>query len=127
MGAGRSLEAAYRLAGRIPGGTWTFVLDGICLDAVDVHVELLLRAGPGDGDERELAALDHHFDPLPGGEYRAQAFEEDAGLDAVEAASGDRLVLRFTGDESDLMMAYIPNGDGDLTGGRIPYLDLPPD
>ena len=124
MGAGRSLEAAYQLEGSIPAGTWTFVLDGICLEPVDVGFELLVRAG---SEERTLTSFDRHFDPLAGGEYRAQAFEREAALDQVDASSGDRLVLRFTGEGSDLMMAYIPNGDGDLTGGRIPYLDLPSD
>jgi len=124
VGAGRSLEAAYRLDGGIPGGTWNFVLDGICLDAVDVRFELLVRAG---SEARELTSFGRHFDPLPGNEYRAQAFEHPVDLDGVEAAAGDQLVLRFTGDSSDLMMAYIPNGDGELTGGRIPFLDLPAD
>jgi hypothetical protein len=124
VGAGRSLEAAYPLASSIPAGAWTFVLDGIVLEAVDVRFELLHRSGGGD---TALASFDQHFDPLPGGGYRAQAFEREEDLPKVDAGDGDRLVLRFTGDGSDLMMAYIPNGDGELTGGRIPYLDLPAD
>lgn len=123
MGAGRSLEAAYRLSGSLPGGSWSFVLDGICLQSVDVRFELIHR--PAGGDDRELAAFDRHFDPRPDGEYRAQPFEHEEELAAVDAASGDQLVLRYTGDGSELMMAWIPNGDGALTGGRIPYLDLP--
>lgn len=123
MGAGRSLEAAYRLSGSIPGGTWTFVLDGICLQSVDVRFELIHRTG--DGEDRELAAFARHYDPLPSGEYTAQPFEHDEELEAVDSADGDQLVLRYTGDGSALMMAWIPNGDGQLTGGRIPYLDLP--
>ena len=123
MGAGRSLEAAYPLSGSLPGGSWAFVLDGICLQSVDVRFELIHR--PAGGDDRELAAFDRHFEPLEGGEYRAQPFEHAEELAAVDAASGDQLVLRYTGDGSELMMAWIPNGDGALTGGRIPYLDLP--
>ena len=123
MGAGRSLEAAYQLSGSIPGGTWTFVLDGICLQSVDVRFELIHRTG--DGEDRELAAFGRHYDPLPSGEYIAQPFEHDEELEAVDSADGDQLVLRYTGDGSALMMAWIPNGDGQLTGGRIPYLDLP--
>ena len=122
MGAGRSLEAAYQLSGAIGAGTWTFVLDGICLDSVDVTFELLLRAG---SDDTSLASFEQHFDPLDGGAYRAQAFEHDEEVGAVDAAGGDQLVFRFTGEGSDLMMAWIPNGDGDSTGGRLPYLDLP--
>lgn len=122
MGAGRSLEAAYTLAGSIPAGRWSFVLDGICLESVDVRFELVLRSG---SDDRELTSFDRHFDPLPGGEYRAQPFEREESLAEVDAISGDRLVLRYSGEGSDLMMAYIPNGDGPLTGGRMPHLDLP--
>jgi hypothetical protein len=124
VGAGRSLEAAYQLDGAIAAGTWIFVLDGICLDPVDVRFELLLRAGDED---QTLASFEQHFDPVAGGSYQAQAFEHEESLARVDAAAGDRLVLRFTGENSELMMAYIPNGDGALTGGRIPYLDLPPD
>jgi hypothetical protein len=124
VGAGRSLEAAYQLDGAIAAGSWTFVLDGICLDPVDDRFELLLRAGAAD---QTLASFDHHFEPLPGGGYEAQAFEHEESLARVDAAAGDRLVLRFTGEGSELEMAYIPNGDGALTGGRIPYLDLPAD
>jgi hypothetical protein len=123
VGAGRSLEAAYRLSGAIPGGTWTFVLDGICLQSVDVRFELIHRSG--GGEDRELAAFDRHYDPLPGGEYQAQPFEREEEIEAVDSADGDLLVFRYSGEGSELMMAWIPNGDGGLTGGRIPYLDLP--
>lgn len=122
MGAGRSLEAGYVLSGPIDAGSWGFVGDGIITESVDVTFELLLRTAAAD---QVLATWQHHFDPLPGGEYRAQAFADGADLDRVDASDGDQLVLRYTGDGSDLMMAYIPNGDGDALGGRIPYLDLP--
>ena len=124
MGAGRSLEAAYRMSGAIGPGSWGFVLDGICLESVDVSFELLVRAG---GEDHQLATFAQHFDPVDGGAYRAQVFEHDEDLERVEAEEGDELVFRFTGEGSDLMMAWIPNGDGDSTGGRLPYLDLPPE
>lgn len=124
MGAGRSLEAAYRLSGPIGAGSWNFVLDGICLESVDVTFELLLRAG---AEDTSLASFAQHFDPVDGGAYRAQPFEHGEEIGQVEADDGDQLVFRFTGEGSDLMMAWIPNGDGDSTGGRIPYLDLPAD
>lgn len=120
MGAGGSLEAAYQLSGGIGGGSWNFVMDGICLESVDVTFELLLRAGAGD---TALASFVHHFDPGELGQ--AQAFEHAEELAAVEAADGDQLVLRFTAGDSDLTMAWFPNGEGDGAGGRIPYLDLP--
>ena len=122
MGAGRSLEAGYELDGPIDAGSWTLVADGIVIDPVDVTFELLLRQG---ADDQVLATWEHHFEPLPNDEYQAQPFEVDADVERVDAAPGDRLVLRFTGEGSDLMMAYIPNGDGQVLGGRIPYLDLP--
>jgi hypothetical protein len=112
------------LRGPIPAGTWRLIADGIILDSVDVRFSILLRPGDGPG-QTELAAFTQHFDPLDGGEYRAQAYEETAELDAVDAAAGDQLVLRYTGTSSSAQMAYIPNGDGETTGGRIPYIELP--
>ncbi len=122
MGAGRSLEAGYELDGPIDAGRWTLVADAIIIEPVDVTFELLLRQG---GDDQVLATWQHHFEPRADGEYRAQPFEEGADVPRVDAGAGDRLVLRYTGEGSDVMMAYIPNGDGQLLGGRIPYLDLP--
>ena len=122
MGAGSSLEASYTLGGPLGAGTWRLVADGIILDPVDVTFEILWRSG---GDDQVLASWQRHFDPLAGGEYRAQPFEESAEVERQEAAAGDQLVFRYSGESSDLAMAYIPNGDGELTGGRIPFIDLP--
>lgn len=122
MGAGRSLEAAYALGGPIEAGAWLMVGDGIVLESVDVTFEIVWRSDSGD---EVLASWQHHFDPLPGGEYRAQAYEESAELARVDAADGDQLILRFTGEGSEQVMAYIPNGDGEVTDGRVPFLDLP--
>jgi hypothetical protein len=121
VGAGGSLEAAYQLSGGIGAGSWTFVMDGICLESVDVTFELLLRAG---GDDAVLATFTHHFDP-PAEVGEATAFEQIEEVASVDAADGDELVLRFTAGDSDLSMAWFPNGEGDGSGGRIPYLDLP--
>jgi hypothetical protein len=122
VGAGRSLEAAYRLSGGIGAGSWSFVLDGICLESVDVTFELLLRAG---SDDTILASFARHYDPLENGDYRAQPFEHAEELGSVDAEDGDQLVFRYTGEGSDMMEAWIPNGEGDSLGGRLPYLDLP--
>jgi len=124
VGAGGSLEAAYRLSGPIGAGSWGFVMDGICLESVDVTFELLLRAGDADST---LASFVKHFDPVDGGGFEAQAFEHSEEIAAVDAGDGDELVLRFTAGDSDLAMAWFPNSEGDSSGGRIPYLDLPPD
>lgn len=121
MGAGGSLEAAYTLSGPIAAGSWRLVADGIIIEPVDVRFQILWRAGSTD---TELAAFPHHFDPLPGG-YSAQPYEETAELEAVPAASGDQLIFRYSGQSESLPMAYIPNGDGDVVGGRIPFIELP--
>jgi len=122
VGAGSSLEAAYTLAGPIDAGTWRLIADGIVLDPVDVTFEILWRSEAGD---RTLASWEHHFEPLPGGEFEAQPFEREAEVERVDAEAGDQLVFRYTGTGSDLEMAYVPNGDGELKGGRFPYIDLP--
>jgi hypothetical protein len=122
VGAGSSLEAGYTLSGPLGAGTWRLVADGIVLQSVDVTFDIVWRSG---GDDQVLASWQRHLDPLPGGEYRAQPFEESAEVEGQQAAEGDQLILRFRGEGSDLPMAYIPNGDGELTGGRIPFIDLP--
>ena len=124
MGAGRSLEAAYDLGGPIQAGPWLLVSDAIITEPVDVTIELLLRSGAGDS---VLVSFEQQFEPLPDDEYAAQAYEQAFELPRVEAEAGDQLVLRYTGAGSADMMAFIPNGDGANTGGRIPYIDLPPD
>jgi hypothetical protein len=124
VGAGGSLEAAYSLGDPIPAGTWRLVADGIILEVVDVRFEILLRRGDGSEDI-ELASFEHHFEPLPGGAYEAQPYEATADVVAVEPAPGDQLIFRYSGESASMPMAYIPNGDGELTGGRIPFIELP--
>jgi hypothetical protein len=123
VGAGSSLEAAYSLREAIPAGQWRLVADGIIIDPVDVRFEILLRR---DGaDDLELAEFTQHFEPLNGGAYEAQPFEETADVEAVAFEPGDQLIFRYTGTGTDVRMAYIPNGDGELLGGRIPFIELP--
>ena len=40
-------------------------------------------------------------------------------------AAGDQLIFRYTGLTGTLPMAWIPNGDGALAMGRIPFIELP--
>ncbi len=131
MGAGSSpLEAAYSLRAPIPAGTWRLVADGIIIEPVDVRFDLLWRHAwrHADGSaDTELATFMRHFDPLAGGVYEAQPYEETAGVEAVATVAGDQLVFRYNGQSASMAMAYIPNGDGETRGGRIPYIDLPPD
>lgn len=123
MGAGRSLEAAYSLREPIPAGQWRLVADGIIITPVDVVFEIIYR--PDGGDDVVLASFEQHFEPLDGGAYRSQPYEETAEVEAVPAQAGDQLVFRYTGTGTDVAMAYIPNGDGELLGGRIPFIELP--
>jgi hypothetical protein len=111
------------LSGSIAAGTWRLVADGIIIEPVDVRFQILWRRA--DGDDVELAAFTHHFDPLPNGQYVAQAYEETAEVGEVPAADGDQLVFRYSGESESLPMAYVPNGDGDRVGGRIPYIEIP--
>lgn len=107
----------------MPAGEWHFVGDGIILESVDVVFEVLWRHG---GSDTTIATWMHHFDPLPNNEYKAQAFEATADGAAIDAANGDLLVLRMSGESASNPMAYVPNGDGANAEGRIPFLDLPP-
>jgi hypothetical protein len=124
VGAGGSLEATFSLRGPIAAGTWRLVADGIILEAVDVTFEILWRR---DGeDDTVLLHAEQRFEPLPDGTYAAQAYEVTEEVGEVAAEVGDLLVFRYSGENSDLPMAYVPNGDGEHAGGRIPFIDLPP-
>lgn len=90
---------------------------------VDVTFELLWRR---DGrDDVQLAMWQHHFEPLGGGQFDAQPYEDTAEGPAIEFEAGDQLIFRYTGTGTDHEMAYVPNGDGALANGRIPFIDLP--
>jgi len=123
VGAGGSLEASILLEGPIPAGTWHLVGDGIITESVDVTYDVIWRTAAGA--DTLLVSFNHHFDPLGGGSFDATPFEADGTGIAASAVDGDRLVLRFTAIGSTNTMAYIPNGDGRLTEGRIPNLTLP--
>jgi hypothetical protein len=124
VGAGGSLEAAYELKGPIEAGVWSMVADCIVVQAVDVNIEIIHRVGSTDN---VLVSWEDRYEPLPGGEYQAQAFDFTDEIGRVDSEPGDLLVLRYTGTNSKMEMAYFPNGDGSTTGGRIPNIDLPPD
>jgi hypothetical protein len=122
VGAGSSLEAEFTLVADVPAGEWRLVADGVIVDSVDVRFELLWRrAGRADVT---LGAWDHHFDKLAVG-FDAQAFEATSQGPAVEYVPGDQLVFRYAGTNSTSPMAYIPNGNGALSNGRIPFVTLP--
>ncbi len=97
--------------------------DGVIISPVDVTFELIWRHA--EGDDTTLVTWNEHFDPLGGGNFDAQPCQLTADAIAVAFEPGDELVFRYTGEGTDVPMAYIPAGDGDRVNGRIPYLDLP--
>jgi len=98
------------------------ICDAIIIRAIDVTFDLVWRRGES---EMPLATWTQHFDPLPNGTYTAQAYEIDQVAPAIEFASGDQFVFRYTGANTTSTQAFIPNGDGDKAGGRIPNITLP--
>jgi hypothetical protein len=121
VGVGDPREAAFTLVGPIPAGTWTLVGDGIIIEPVDAQFDLIWRA---NGVDTPIAVWTHHFDPQPTG-FDAVAYEETKLAAAVPAQAGDLLVLRYQAMNATVSMAYIPNGDGANSNGRIPNLTLP--
>jgi hypothetical protein len=87
-----------------------------------VRFELFWR---DDAGEHPIVTFEHHFDPPPGGGFTAVPYEETLPGVAVSARAGDELVLRLQAPGATLNLSYIPNGDGEAHGGRIPFLTLP--
>ena len=105
----------------MPAGTYHFVLDCIVTSPVDVTFELIWRRL---GDDTVLAKWSDHFDPLATS-YSAQAYEVDKQAMAIDFVDVDQLVFRYTASASSKADAWIPNGDGDKSMGRIPNFALP--
>jgi len=106
----------------VPAGTYHLVLDAVITGSVDVTFDLIWRRGSTD---MELANWTAHYDPLGAGDYDAQPFEYDEDAMAIDWKSGDQLVFRYTGANTTANEAYIPNGDGPNSHGRIPNITLP--
>lgn len=122
MGPGGSQEAPYSLKGSVPAGTYHVICDAIVIRPVDVTFDLFWRRG---GVDTTLATWTQHFEPLPGGVFKAQAYEIDHDAPAIDFQSGDQFIFRYTGANTTSMMAFIPNGDGATADGRIPNITLP--
>ncbi len=122
MGAGGSQEAAYTLKAKVPAGTYHLVLDAVITHSVDVTFDLVWRSGATD---TVLAEWTAHYDPIGGGNYDAQPLEYDEPAPAIDWIKGDQLVFRYTADAASPLDAYIPNGDGVNSNGRIPNITLP--
>jgi len=77
------------------------------------------RTGAADS---VIATVNHDF-PVGSGSFSTVMFETDLPANAVPAAAGDQLVLRFTTVSAS--GSYTPNGDGDSAGARDPNLTIP--
>jgi hypothetical protein len=123
VGSGGSQEAPYTLQASIPAGTYHCVLDAVIIRPVDMTFDLIWRHG---GTDTSLATWTAHYDPRGAGNFDAQPFEYDETTPtAIDWTAGDQLVFRYTGANTDSNQAYIPNGDGEMSHGRIPNFTLP--
>ncbi len=122
MGPGGSQEAPFSLKGSVPAGRYHIQCDSIVIQPVDVTFSLIWRSGSTDS---VLGTWMQHFTPLPGGSFDAQPYETDVDAPAIDFKKGDELVFRYEGANTTSNEAYIPNGDGKLTNGRIPQITLP--
>lgn len=97
------------------------------LQSADVRFEIIWRTTAGDAgaSDHVLATFNHHFDARPAGNFDAVTYEADATGVAAQAQAGDQLVLRIEVMNAPQGQAYIPNGDGARTNGRIPSIALP--
>ncbi|HEY1811633.1 MAG TPA: hypothetical protein VGG74_04710 [Kofleriaceae bacterium] len=124
MGSGGSQEAPYTLQASIPAGSTHFILDSVITASVDMTFDWIWRHANGSADT-VLAEWSQHFDPLGSGDFDAQVLEYDENCAAVDYDSGDQVVFRYTGANTDSTQAFIPNGDGTLSHGRDPNITLP--
>ena len=132
MGVGDPLEAAFTLAGPIKAGEWDLIGDGIVVvsGGVDIRFDVIWRprTDAGVGADVPLVSFQNHFASLPAGpgQFNAVPFEATGSGVAADAVAGDLLVLRFTAMNAPPgAMAFVPNGDGFKTMGRIPSITLP--
>ncbi|MEO7097098.1 MAG: hypothetical protein ABI175_27810 [Polyangiales bacterium] len=106
----------------MPAGAYHVICDAIVIRSVDVTFDLIWRRG---GTDTNLATWLQHFDPLPGGVFKAQAYEIDQDAAAIDFQSGDQFIFRYSGANTTSQQAFIPNGDGKSADGRIPNITLP--
>ena len=97
------------------------MLDCIVIAGVDVTFDLLHRR---DTVDTVITTWTEHFDPLPTG-FDAQPHSVSMPGAAVDFAAGDKLVFRFSAANTTQSDAWIPNGDGRNSAGRIPNISLP--
>ena len=120
---GSHLDAAFALRAAVPAGTYHVECDSVITASIDVTFSLIWRRGAAD---MLLAQWMKHWDPLVGS-FNAQAYEVDMAAPAIDYQPGDQLVFRYAGNgpANVLAEAFIPNGDGQFSSGRIPAITLP--
>jgi hypothetical protein len=123
VGPGGSQDAEFALRASVPAGTYHVACDAVITASVDVSFALIWRRGVAD---MPLATWVKHWDPLPSG-FFAQPYELDVAAPAIDFQPGDQLVFRYMGPSPDQPnnQAFIPNGDGARSNGRIPSIVLP--
>lgn len=121
MGSGGSQEAAFSLRAAVPAGAYHVECDAVITAAVDVTFTLIWRRGVFDTIVAQWA---RHWDPRPGS-FDAQAYEVDMAGRAIDYQAGDQLVFRYAAGNTTGAEAFIPNGEGKSSGGRIPAITLP--
>lgn len=112
----------FDLRASVPAGTYHVECDAVITASVDVTFTLIWRRG---GTDRPLAQWMQHWDPLASGRFIAQPYEVDMAGMAIDFQPGDQLVFRYAGANSTADEAFIPNGDGASSSGRIPAITLP--
>lgn len=123
MGPGGSQEAAFSLRAAVPAGSYHVECDSVIVASIDVTFTLIWRRG---GVDTTLAQWMKHWDPLPPPDFDAQPYEVDMAAPAIDYRSGDQLVFRYAGAGAPSgIQAFIPNGDGANSKGRIPSVTLP--
>jgi hypothetical protein len=122
VGPGGSQEAPFDLRASVPAGTYHVECDAVIIGSVDVTFTLIWRHG---GTDTTLAQWVQHWDPLPNSNYEAQPYEVDEAAPAIDYRAGDQLVFRYEAMNTTTAEAFIPNGDGASSNGRIPNIALP--
>ncbi|MCX5744119.1 MAG: hypothetical protein NT062_16645 [Proteobacteria bacterium] len=98
------------------------MLDCAVIKSVDMTFELAVRTA---GVDAPLAQWTTHFDPKPGVDFSATAYELDQPASEAVYAPGAQLIFRYTAANTTSATAWVPNGDGATNDGRIPSFTLP--
>jgi hypothetical protein len=108
----------------VPAGTYHVECDAVITASVDTTFSLIWRHADMSADT-VLATWTKHWDPLPDG-FDAQPYEIDEPGSAITAQPGDQFVFRYSASGTTTSQeAFIPNGDGAHSNGRIPAITLP--